>query len=103
MASPQPGEWRASEIERLADLQGFLKFASIPDWMRVSLSYVSYPTIDRPKRAASAALTPEPTPVARVPEAAGVRGGGGTQIEQTDSVVLRATAAKPRDASHLHR
>lgn len=41
----------ASEIERLPDLQGFLKFASIPDWLQVSLSYVKYPTIDRPNRA----------------------------------------------------
>jgi type IV secretory pathway TraG/TraD family ATPase VirD4 len=64
----QPGEWNASttvseqrsiepaimasEIERLPDLKGFLKFASIPDWLRVSLPYVKYPTIDRPKRAA---------------------------------------------------
>lgn len=48
----------ASEIERLPDLQGFLKFASVPDWMRVSLSYVSYPTIDRSKQGGvSAALT----------------------------------------------
>ena len=42
----------ASEIERLPDLQGFLKFASIPDWLRVSLTHVKYPTIDRPKRVA---------------------------------------------------
>ena len=54
----------ASEIERLADLEGFLKFASIPDWQYVSLTHVKYPTIDRPKRAGSAAPTPEPTPVA---------------------------------------
>jgi hypothetical protein len=33
----------ASEIERLPDLEGFLKFASIPDWLRSTLSYVSYP------------------------------------------------------------
>jgi hypothetical protein len=49
----RPGEWRASttssehvkiepavmasEIERLPDLEGFLKFASIPDWRRVRL------------------------------------------------------------------
>ena len=63
----QPGHWfssettseqrsiepaiMASEIERLADLEGFLKFASIPDWLYVSLTHVEYPTIDRPKRA----------------------------------------------------
>jgi hypothetical protein len=28
----------ASEIERLRDLEGFLKFASVPDWGRVALS-----------------------------------------------------------------
>jgi hypothetical protein len=49
----RPGEWRtsttssehvkiepavmASEIERLPDLEGFLKFASIPDWRQVRL------------------------------------------------------------------
>jgi type IV secretory pathway TraG/TraD family ATPase VirD4 len=43
----------ASEIERLPDLQGFLKLASIPDWMRVTLTHVSYPTVDRSGRCAS--------------------------------------------------
>lgn len=68
----QPGKWAAStttseqrsiepaimasEIERLADLEGLLKFASIPDWQYVSLSPVEYPTIDRPTRAGSAAM-----------------------------------------------
>jgi hypothetical protein len=63
----QPGNWfsskttseqrsiepaiMASEIERLADLEGFLKLASIPDWLYVSLTHVEYPIIDRPKRA----------------------------------------------------
>ena len=42
----------ASEIERLPDLQGFLKLASIPDWMRVTLTHVSYPTVDRSSRSA---------------------------------------------------
>src|ERR1019366_4206005 len=40
----------ASEIERLPDLEGFLKFASIPDWMRVALSPMSYPTVRRARR-----------------------------------------------------
>jgi type IV secretory pathway TraG/TraD family ATPase VirD4 len=44
----------ASEIERLPDLMGFLKLASIPDWMRVTLTHVSYPTVDRRGRCASA-------------------------------------------------
>jgi type IV secretory pathway TraG/TraD family ATPase VirD4 len=43
----------ASEIERLPDLTGFLKLASIPDWMRVTLTHVSYPTVDRRGRCAS--------------------------------------------------
>ena len=67
----QPGKWMASkttseqrsiepaimasEIERLADLEGILKFASIPDWQYVSLTPVKYPTVDRPRRAGSLA------------------------------------------------
>jgi Type IV secretion-system coupling protein DNA-binding domain len=64
----QPGQWfssstttteqrsiepaiMASEIEQLPDLQGFLKFASTPDWQRALLTHVEYPTIERPKRA----------------------------------------------------
>jgi type IV secretory pathway TraG/TraD family ATPase VirD4 len=37
----------ASEIERLPDLEGFLKLASIPDWRRVRLTPVSYPVATR--------------------------------------------------------
>ena len=40
-------------IERLPDLAGFLKLASIPDWLRVTLTHVSYPTVDRSGRCAS--------------------------------------------------
>jgi type IV secretory pathway TraG/TraD family ATPase VirD4 len=43
-----------SEIERLPNLEGFLKFASIPDWMYVTLDYASYPVVWE-KRAAAAA------------------------------------------------
>jgi hypothetical protein len=76
----QPGKWMASkttseqrsiepaimasEIERLADLEGILKFASIPDWQYVSLTPVKYPTIDRPRRAGSSAPRTEPSAVA---------------------------------------
>jgi type IV secretory pathway TraG/TraD family ATPase VirD4 len=35
----------ASEIERLKDLEGFLKFTSDPDWLRVTLTPVKYPTV----------------------------------------------------------
>jgi type IV secretory pathway TraG/TraD family ATPase VirD4 len=53
----------ASEIERLPDLEGFLKFASIPDWMRVALSRVSYPTVRREKRTETMASTLRPAAV----------------------------------------
>jgi type IV secretory pathway TraG/TraD family ATPase VirD4 len=42
-----------SEIERLPNLEGFLKFASISDWMYVTLDYASYPVVWE-KRAAGA-------------------------------------------------
>jgi Type IV secretion-system coupling protein DNA-binding domain len=42
----------ASEIERLPDLTGFLKLASIPDWMRATLTHVRYPIVDRSGRGA---------------------------------------------------
>ena len=54
----------ASEIERLPDLEGFLKFASIPDWMHLALSYVSYPSVDRGRSKEIAALIDEPTQAA---------------------------------------
>ena len=59
----------ASEIERLPDLVGFLKFASIPDWLHVRLAHVSYPTVDRGTRRDSAGSTPEPEPEAAAPVA----------------------------------
>ena len=49
----------ASEIERLPDLEGFLKFASNPDWLRVKLAYVSFPTARRETRAATAGVPRE--------------------------------------------
>ena len=58
-----------SEIERLPDLEGFLKFASIPDWLHVRLAHVSYPTVDRGTRRDSAGSTPEPEPEAAEPVA----------------------------------
>ena len=44
----------ASEIERLPDLSGFLKIASRPDWQRVSLTAVRYPTVVRDSRTPAA-------------------------------------------------
>jgi hypothetical protein len=39
----------ASQIERLADLEGFLKLASVPDWQVVKLAPVEGPTPVRPR------------------------------------------------------
>jgi len=45
----------ASEIERLPDLEGYLKLASVPDWKRVRLTAVNYPKRERPLSAAAGA------------------------------------------------
>jgi len=59
----------ASEIERLADLEGFLKLASTPDWRRVRLKAVRYPVVPRAAREAGlplvAAIPSPPNPAAR--------------------------------------
>ncbi len=57
----------ASEIERLADLEGFLKLASIADWMRITLTYVNYPMAVRVGTPPPVAVTPGPA--AAVPNA----------------------------------
>jgi hypothetical protein len=70
--SRRQGEWRssmtsseqlriepavmASEIERLRDLEGFLKFASIPDWRRVALSWRDAASGERGRWAGEAAV-----------------------------------------------
>jgi type IV secretory pathway TraG/TraD family ATPase VirD4 len=54
----------ASEIERLPDLEGFLKFASIPDWRYVRLTPVSYPTVARTVSPNAPASTPIPAAAA---------------------------------------
>ena len=46
----------ASEIERLRDLEGFLKFASIPDWRRVALSWRDAASGERGRWAGEAAV-----------------------------------------------
>jgi type IV secretory pathway TraG/TraD family ATPase VirD4 len=48
----------ASEIERLADLEGFLKVASVPDWRRVRLVPITYPLRKRPPSRAADVSTP---------------------------------------------
>jgi type IV secretory pathway TraG/TraD family ATPase VirD4 len=89
----RPGEWEpstttseqrtiepaimSSEIERLPDLTGFLKLASIPDWMRVTLTHVSYPTVDRSGRCASDQLGASVDGGADAQKRRGNAGGGG--------------------------
>jgi hypothetical protein len=81
----RPGEWEpstttseqrtiepaimASEVERLPDLTGFLKLASIPDWMRVTLKHVGYPTVARGGHCSS--------------DHPGVHGDGGANVQKT--------------------
>ena len=55
----------ASEIERLADLEGFLKCASIPDWMRITLTYADSPMAVRDKSFKPAAAASNENPVER--------------------------------------
>jgi len=60
----------ASEIERLPDLAGYLKLASVPDWMRVNLLPVNYPVVDiaavtAPVPTSSPAQTCSPTSVSQ--------------------------------------
>jgi type IV secretory pathway TraG/TraD family ATPase VirD4 len=54
----------ASQIERLADLEGYLKLASIPDWCVVKLAPVSGPT---PMRVRRPATVTSPAAVAKKP------------------------------------
>ena len=54
----------ASQIERLPDLEGFLKLASIPDWQVVKLTPVTGPT---PVRARRPAIVKGPTTAAKKP------------------------------------
>jgi len=58
----------ASEIERLPDLAGFLKLASVPDWMRVRLVPANYLNDRAPHHAGPAFAAPASTSAA--PESA---------------------------------
>lgn len=76
--SRQPNEWlattttsehrsveyavMASEIERLADLEGYLKIASISDWVRTKLVHVNYSEVARSRVPKVAA---DPTPLGK--------------------------------------
>jgi hypothetical protein len=48
----------ASEIERLPDLTGFLKLASVPDWQLIKLTPRNAPTVARAVRPQTAPISP---------------------------------------------
>jgi type IV secretory pathway TraG/TraD family ATPase VirD4 len=73
----------ASEIERLPDLAGFLKLASVPDWMRVRLVPANYPNDRAPHHTA-----PASTALASTSEA--------TEFAAPDSRDAAPTPTKPR-------
>jgi hypothetical protein len=71
----------ASEIERLADFEGFLKVASVPDWQRVRLAAPSGSSSARGKAPAAYALpaiTIAPVPVTPVNGSAAMSVSPGT-------------------------
>jgi hypothetical protein len=121
--SRRSGEWRksttrseqvsiepaimASEIERLPDLEGFLKFASIPDWHRVELMPMSGPSRARSKAAptaetrSSAANTTAPvdTPTQRASDVPTVADMPPAAVAQPITPTPTAAAAHPASPS----
>jgi len=55
----------ASEIERLPDLAGYLKLASVPDWLSVNLTPMGAPAPVRRRKPAIVAAPPTPPAVVR--------------------------------------
>lgn len=108
----------ASEIERLPDLTGFLKLASIADWQRVSLTPRNDPVVFRPRRpvvvsppppvpAASAAPPPTDSPVAVVSSPAPLHRGKPTAA-QRKAAASKRTRKRPQQTptspgDELHR
>jgi hypothetical protein len=103
--SREPGKWRAtrtsgellrteaavmaSEIERLPDLTGFLKLASVPDWMEVRLTPVGAVEGVRGGREGRAA--PAPAAAASV---------GAAEASVAEGPVAAAAAAASAGAPH---
>jgi hypothetical protein len=56
----------ASEIERLPDLTGYLKLASIPDWYQVTLTRSAEAQNRRPRRPVSTVTPPTDTPTPEI-------------------------------------
>jgi type IV secretory pathway TraG/TraD family ATPase VirD4 len=97
----------ASEIERLPDLSGYLKLASVPDWFSVALTPMSGEAKPRPRRPASVSTPPiqpsppsQPTPVAATPDPASFRPSA---PESTASVSTRTDVPAPRAKTHQRK
>ena len=77
----------ASQIERLPDLQGFLKLASVPDWQVVKLTPMSGPVPVRQRKpavtspAAPASPRPMSPPAAAVANASAIKAGRPRKIK----------------------
>jgi type IV secretory pathway TraG/TraD family ATPase VirD4 len=86
----------ASEIERLPDLEGYLKFASTPDWRRVRLTPVNYPTMTRSQPPNSATQTQ--SPITPMPEATSPAAAKSTSPPISSPTKSRQTGPKrPRN------
>jgi type IV secretory pathway TraG/TraD family ATPase VirD4 len=86
----------ASEIERLPDLTGYLKLASIPDWMAVKLTPISEPAPARPRRPARVVSPSAPVPQAPVHSPAAVGPEPHTPMHSS-----AATGPEPQTPVHL--
>ncbi len=104
----------ASEIERLPDLEGFLKLASVPDWKRATVNLVNYPKVVRGRRPGTAATTPTPVTappprapavaasVATPPSRAISRAPIAKRARKPKAVVIKSPAA-PVEAARTYR
>lgn len=87
----------ASEIERSADLTGYVKVASVPDWYSVRLTPFAGEVRPRPRRQTPATGAPG-TPAATVdPGASAIRVATPTQSKASvDATEPRGNGKRPR-------
>ena len=93
----------ASEIERLPDLTGFLKLASIPDWQIATLTRKSEPTAAGAWRPSSttAALAPLTTPTGAAPTAASAASPAPPSAAPSSLAPATAAPASPAASAAL--
>jgi type IV secretory pathway TraG/TraD family ATPase VirD4 len=108
------GEWRAatsknellriepaimaSEIERLPDLTGFLKIASVPDWRVVTLSVKPDITVPRARTKQVPAITPAPPSVAPSIKAPSRKARGSPGPTRKPRARTKGTSARRSDS-----